>query len=185
MENALLEFFREPNLDTTVDAALEWTDAYDRYARDAEDASRERVAVVNRPGFQSILATGFNAQTGTANTMAQLFDNAFVAYWTGGVFTFGIPPTPAAPCPSIGATPTWSAEFSSNVIAVAPGVLRSLLLPIFLGVSESTTVREQARRIATAFHSATTSAVTVLITGLDTTPPPGGPLPITNTCTIF
>lgn len=185
LENSLFDFFQDPSFQNTIEAALGWTDAYDGYARDAEDASRDRVAVVNRPGFQSILAAGFNAQAGTAQTMAQFFDNAFVVYWTGGVFAFGIPPTPAAPCPSIGATPTWSVEFSSVVITVVPGVLYSLLLPIFLGVTKATTARQQAQQISTAFHSATTSAVTVLITGLDTTPTPAGPLPIQNVCTVF
>jgi hypothetical protein len=41
----------------------------------------------------------------------------------------------------------------------------------------------KATALANAFHTATTSAVMVLITGLDTSVPT--PLPITNTCTIF
>lgn len=182
LESKLLDFFKKPDFEAPFQAALAWTDAYDSYARDATDASNDLVVVTNRPGFQSALQ--FTPQ-GSPPTMAQMFDTAFVAYWTGAVFAIGIPPTPAAPCPSIGGNTIFSVEIASLVIAAVPGVLMNLLLPIFAGVTKASTAQQQAQQVASAFHAATTSAVTVLITGLDTTPTPAGPLPITNTCTVF
>lgn len=183
LESKLLDFFSSPNFDTSFQAAMAWTDAYDSYARDAMDASNDRVVVTNRPGFQAALQ--FNSQSGVAPTMAQMFDTAFVAYWTGAVFAIGIPPTPAAPCPSIGGNTIFGVEITSLVVAAIPGILMNLLLPVFSGVTKASTAQQQAQQVASAFHAATTSAVTVLITGLDTTPPPAGPLPIVNTCTVF
>lgn len=169
---------------SSADAERQWAAAYDKYASAATDASGDRVIRKNRSGFHSQLR--FRAKTGTAATMAQNCDRAFVAYWTGAVFAVGKVPSPSAPCPSVGGNTIFGTEISSAVAAVAPGVLRSLLFPIFSQSVPGNTPSERAGAIANAFHKATTSAVTVLITGLDTTPPgSGGPLPITNTCTIF
>lgn len=182
LESSLREFFEDPDFSSSAEAASKWTEAYDSYARDAEDVSRDRVAVVNRPGFQAALQ--FDSAAGQAPLMAQLFDTAFVSYWTGAIFAVGIPPTPAALCPSIGGTGIFATEITSTVILAAPGVLQGLLLPIFTAVTKASTAAQQAQQIATAFHTATTTAVTVLITGISTPPPPSG-APITNTCTVF
>ena len=184
LQRSFLDYFEDPGpFKEPVDAAMEWTRIYDAYARDAVDASQDKVQVVNKPGFFAQLQ--FNASSGSPPSFASMLDKAFVAYWTGAVFAFGIPPTPAAPCPSIGGNTIFSQELTSLVIAVAPGVLMAQLLPIFSSVTEQENARSQSQKIANAFHTATTTAVTVLIAGLDTTPPPGGPQPITNTCTIF
>lgn len=183
LKNLLVDIFTEPDFKTSLDVATAWGDAYDEYARDATDASMDRVAAANKPGFVSAMASFTNQ--GTPPTMAQILDTAFVAYWTGGVFAVGVPPTPAAACPSIGGNTIFGVELTSTVIAAAPGVLQANLLPIFSNVTKEQSIRDQAQKIADAFHAATTSAVTVLIAGLDTTPPPAGPLPIMNTCTIF
>lgn len=184
LESELVDVFTEPSYQSPIEVANAWGNAYDAYARDATDASFDRVAVVNKPGFISGMSS-FSAQAGTPPSFAQLLDTAFVAYWTGAVFAVGVPPTPAAKCPSVGGNTIFSLEISSTVIVAAPGVLLSNLLPIFSNVTEGQTIRDQARKIADAFHQATTTAVTVLITGLDTTPPPAGPLPIMNQCGLF
>lgn len=155
--------------------------AYNQYAIVAMDASNDALVTANLAGFKAPLLA--LAPGSTIADTAQAFDDAFVAYWTGGVFAIGIPPTPASPCPSIGGTTLWSVEASSVVQLATPNVLKGLLLPEFAILSGDADAKATA--IANAFHTATTTAIMVLITGLDTTPPPVGPLPVMNTCTIF
>ncbi len=161
--------------------AAAWATIYDDYASNGEDVSGDAMAGGNKPLFEAALTL---ANTGSAAQAATEFDNAFVAYWTGVAFGIATPPTPLAPCPSVGGTTLWASELTSAVVAVAPGVLSALLLSIFTD-NTSDDLDAKAQQIADAFHSATTSAVSVLIAGLDTTPPPAGPLPITNSCTVF
>jgi len=164
------------------DVHTKWTNAYHSYAMDAEDVSGDRVVTTNRTGFLSSLSLG----SGNSIFQAALnFDRAFVAYWTGGIFAVGaLIVVPPAGCPNVGGSGVWSSEITSVVTVVSAGVLAGLLVPVFSSISDGDTARSKARQMATAFHQATISAVTVLITGLDTTPGPTGPLPITNTCTI-
>lgn len=163
-----------------TEAKQKWAAAYDLYASAATDVSGDIVSTKNKAGFQGALLLD---DKNTPMKAAQEFENAFVAYWTGAVFAVGIPPTPAAKCPSVGGTTLWSTETTSVVTTITPNTLRSLLLPIFTDNTQKTALT-QLQKIADAFHTATTTAVFVLITGLDTTPTPTGPLPITNTCTI-
>lgn len=170
---------------TKLDAATNFGNAYNTYALAAQDASTDLVVTTNLAGFIATLAAQLPDSTaGTAALAAAAFDAAFVQYWTGAVFAVGIPPTGIGACPNAGGTLIFSAEVSSVVVTVSAGVLQNLLLPIF-STTGSADGNAQAILIADAFHSATTSAVIVLITGLDTTPAPAGPLPITNTCGIF
>lgn len=157
-----------------------WARAYDTYARTAQDVSGDAVLSTNPTGFRAALSF---AGSRSAMEIAQQFDTAFIAYWTGAVFSVGIPPPPVpAGCPNVGGNTIFATEVSSVVVSVAPGIMRAQLLsqlPVIQGEMEV-----RARAIAQAMHVATTSAVLVLITGTDTTPPPTGPLPVTNTCTI-
>jgi hypothetical protein len=187
LKTSLLQMFDATRSDfvgwppTLAQAVDNFASAYDLYALAATDASGDSVATTSVANFKTpllILAPGSSAADA-----AQAFDDAFVAYWTGGVFAVGTPPTPAAPCPSIGGNMLWSVEISSIVQLATPNILKGLLLPEFAVLSADPDAKATA--IANAFHTATTTAVMVLITGLDTTPPPAGPLPITNICTIF
>lgn len=162
------------------EARANWTQAYHAYASTAVDASNDMVATTNPAGFQSALVFTVPSEVPQG---AQYFDMAFVAYWTGGVFAIGAPPV-GAPCPSIGGTTMFSTEITSLVTTVVPNILAPLLAPIFANVDAKLAVSDRLQQIANAFHTATTTAVKVLITGLDTTPPPAGPLPITNLCGI-
>lgn len=175
LRRELQGFFGGSGVQSASDAEERWSRAYDAYAREATDASGDKVATVNRPGFRRVL--NFNPATGSAPAIAQQLDSAFVVYWTGAVFAIGKPPTPDAPCPSTG---IFVVELTSVVIAVLPGVLAALLIPIFSNRTKSSTAAQQAAQVASAFHTATTSAVTVLISGTDAVP-----APVTNTCTIF
>ena len=158
-----------------------WAEAYDRYARAAEDVSGEGPATVNAAGFRQAL--DFRSAR-TAADFCRQFERAFVAYWTAAVFQVGTPPPPTPPCPNVGGTAIFSSETSSVVSAVTPQVMFRQLLPQISMVPPRATPEERAAAIAGAMHRATVSAVLVLITGLDTTPPPAGPLPVTNVCTI-
>lgn len=163
-----------------AEAKAKWATAYDTYASTAVDVSLDLVATKNKPGFQSALVFG---ESNTPAQAASEFDSAFVAYWTGAIFAIGIPPTPAASCASIGGNSIFGIEVTSIVSVITPNVLNNLLLPVFTNNTGNSAL-PQLQSIANAFHTATTTAVFVLITGTDTTPTPSGPLLITNTCTI-
>lgn len=171
-------------------AASAWATAYDNYVRDtsgfgtslAVDASGDAIASVNKSGFESALS--FSAST--AASFAAEWRAAFEAYWSGAAFSTGILgnlATNSALCPNVGGNSLFGSEISSVVSAVSGAALETAILG-FLG-SDRATHAQAATDFAALFHTATTSNVTVLISGLDTTPPgSGGPLPITNTCTV-
>ncbi len=157
-----------------------WATAYDLYARAAQDVSGDLLLSANRAGFRAALS--FDGSR-SAMEIAHQFELAFVAYWTGAIFSVGIPPPPVPPgCPNVGGNTIFASEVSSVVVTVLPGVMQAGLLPEFM--QNSGEIPDRAQAIATAMHRATISAVLVLITGIDTTVPPTGPLPITNTCVI-
>lgn len=179
----LSAFFSSPDgiADRAV-AETRWTDAYHSYAQDAVDASGDSVVTVNKAGFLGTL--NLRGEQSSASAAAN-FDQAFVSYWTGGIFAIGkLVVVPPPGCPSIGGTTIWASEITSLVVSVIPNVLSGLLLPIFERTDSSDTALSKASEIARAFHTATTTAVIVTIAGLDTTPGPVGPLPIVNTCTL-
>lgn len=166
-------------------AAANFANAYNTYAVDATDVSGDPILTVNQAGFQSTIAGSPQPGSGSPEQMATIFDTAFITYWQVGTFdTISlIPGTGASGCINVGGTGIFSSELSSVVASISPNVLRGLLLPLF---SQTTGDGAQAAAdLANAFHTATTTAIIVLISGLDTTPPLAGPLPITNTCTVF
>jgi len=174
------------------DAATNFANAYDTYALDAVDYSGDAVAVVNKAGFESTLAASLPPGNpgGTPLAASAAFDNAFISYWTGATFAIGIIPPPAGICPNVGGNSIFSVELSSVVSAITPSILGNLLSTVWnslppTGSKETEDPSIAASAIASALHTATTTAISVLISGLDTTPIPAGPLPITNTCTVF
>ena len=173
---------------TPTQAAANWASAYHVYALAALDVSGDTflVAPVATNFSSTLVATLPPPLTGTPAQAAAAFDAAFVAYWTGVTFAVSvlIAPPPFVPaCPNIGlGTNIWVIETTSTAV-VTSGVLEGQLLPIFNLNSGDTQSKINAMR--DAFHLATTSAITVTIVGTDSTPPPGGPLPISNICTVF
>ena len=167
---------------TVIDAATNFGNAYNTYALTAQDASGDILATANLPLFTSTLAAALppDPVAGTPTIAAQAFAAAFTAYWTGAIFAIGIPPPFG-----IGGLGIFSVELSSLVTIVLSPLLATPLELIFtVPPTAAQTADAQADSIATAFHTATTTGVTVVITGLDTTPPPPvgvGPLPIINT----
>ena len=176
-------FNRPDGIVNQRDAENKWARAYHGYAGEAEDVSGDTIVTANMAGFRGAL-TLFSAGA-TAALTARRFESAFVSYWTGGVFGIGkLILSPPGGCPNVGGNGTWGSEVTSVVMTVVPNVLFSLLFREFQLVRSSDTAASKASAIARAFHRATTTAVKVLITGVDTTPAPTGPLPITNTCAI-
>lgn len=164
---------------TVADAASNWANAYNTYAMSATTINGGTVVTTNQAGFTAILSAQLpDGNTGTIVTAANAFDAAFCAYWTGGVFTPG-----GLPLVGVGGTGIFSIIISSIVVAVTTGVL-STNLQLAFGTIQSD-ADAAATAISNAFHAATIAAVSVLISGLDTTPPPAAPLPIINTGTLL
>ena len=183
LKSELLRFFATPGgIRSHKDAEDRWAAAYHTYASSVEDISGDQAVNLSKDRFRAPL--NFMSPR-TAADFARMIDAAFVSYWTG--VTFGITsivPGLGVPCPNIGAgTMLFLSETTSLVVSVAPGVMAGALLPVLL--TRGGSFHTQADLIARTMHGVTKSAVTVLITGLDTTPIPTGPLPVTNTCTIF
>lgn len=180
---SLLDIFAsKDSIRTAQEYEERWASAYDAYARQAQDVSGELPITVNGTGFRRAL--NFEA-SGSAAALAAQFEAAFQVYWTGAIFSFGIPPPPVPPgCPNVGGTSIFSTELSSLVIEVVPSVMQAQLVTQFSVASREESIESRAQAIASAIHMATTTAVFVLITGLDTTSPPTGPLPVTNTCRV-
>lgn len=162
-----------PDVDAAGNA---WADAYDTYAAGAIDVSGDPVVTVNKASFASIFKAGFSSPSGSASGAAQTFEDAFVGFWTGGVFAVGVPPPGVAPCPNSPPTPMVT-EASSVVSMITTGVLKGLLETEFASLGDNGAAKAAA--LANWFHAATTSAVLVLISGVDAI---GNP--VTNLCPI-
>lgn len=156
-----------------------WTNAFDAYALNAVDVSGDIITTVNKAGFQSALAPLFNPNS-TSTAAANAFATAWAAYWTGAIFAVGIPPPSG-----VGGNGIFGIEISSVVTVIVSANLSVELKTIFDKVDTDQDPDIKAQQIADALHAATTNDITVLITGTDTTPPPTGPLPITNTDKVY
>ena len=173
-----------------ADAAQRWTDAYATiYAGDAEDYSGDAVATKNDAGCLAILAANMPSNW-TATQAATMWQNAFEALWTGGIFGVGSFGAPGGECPNVGGTMIFSVEISSLVTVVSGATLKIALIPEFNDLSYGDLEQygyNKANDLADIFHAhiILLSSLTTLITGLDTTPPPVGPLPCANTCHIY
>lgn len=171
---------------TPAQAAANWTDAYHTYAADAEDFSGDSPLSVLPAAFEAVLASEWASYNGSFALGAESLANAWAAYWTGGTFAIGglISGTGSGGCANVGSgNKIFGTEISSVVTVVNPSPLESALLSILTDVDVD--VDSRAEDLAGAFHSATINNITVLISGIDTTPPPMGPQPVTNTCQVF
>lgn len=171
----------------TREAAISnWTNAYDAYAISANDASGDSLLSANKALFEAALLSGMPSDpiTGDVTTAATAFESAFTAYWLNATFniTALIPGVAAGTCANVGGTMLFSSELTSIVTSVIPNILKPALIAELAIPSNDGAAK--AASLADILHTATTTAVVVTISGLDTTPPPSGPLPITNICTI-
>jgi hypothetical protein len=165
-----------------ADAAEKWADAFDAYGRGVENVNEDTfLSEPNRAGFEAALTF----ETETAEEAATEFGNAWTAYWTGLTFVLGTPGAinGSVECPNVGGNLTFGVIASSLVTAVNSVPLVAALKSLFEAPSADPAAKAAA--LADALHNACVGQVTVLTSGTDTTPPPGGPIAITNTCRLF
>jgi hypothetical protein len=164
-------------------AAQNWADAFDAFASNAEDASGDALISGNAAGFKAAVQGGFAAQT--AAGAAAGYGAGAIAYWTGAAFgVLELLDPLTEPCPSVGpGTKIFSIEASSVVTVPLAVALIAALTAEFIVLEADPDAKAEA--LADAFFDSSTTEITVLISGSDTTPPPSGPLPVTNTCTVF
>jgi hypothetical protein len=171
--------------ETRVAAISAWRDVYDTYAAVAKDRSDDVVSSKNPAGFAAALTSGWQSSW-MIGVAVSTFVSALTAYWTGGAFAVGslISGTGSSPCVNAGSgTKVFAVEQTSVVTVSSFSPSYNDIYAVFRNLTEDG--YQKAADLAAAFHSGTTNNVTVLITGLDTTPPPTGPLPVTNTCKVF
>lgn len=174
------------------DFASKMSAAYDLAGGASTDTSGDAVATKNPTGFETALQSlPAGDPGGTAAGAASVFGSAFSSYWTGGTFAVGMLPTGAVPCtggapacPNVGGNTIFGVEQTSAITAVVPAPLIAALTTEF-GVLDDSDADAKISAIADDLEAAVQADITVLITGLDTTPPMAGPLPITNTCCVF
>jgi len=180
LRERLMSIFSDP-VKSYAQAEVRLGHVYHEYASQAVDASGDSLLSSNPSGFRSALRFSGISKLEFASQM----DTAMQSYWTGAAFGIGsLVVGTGVPCPNVGGTGLFSSEISSLVSVVTPGVMRGALLADPLSLTRNNSM-SAAVAFARAMHLATSSAVLVLIAGLDTTPPPGGPLPVTNTCHLF
>lgn len=167
-----------------VAAAANWADAFDAYGSDVVNINEDGPALPpNKAGFQAALSFGGT----TSAQAAQEFAAAWKAYFTGLTFSPGSPGAiNAGPCPNIGGNTIFGVIASSGVTVVNEIPLIAALQAHFDTFS-GTDPAAAADALASIFHSHTITLanLTVLTAGTDTTPPPAGPLPVTNTCGVL
>ena len=165
-------------------AAANWADAFDAYGAGVTNINGDGpLAPPNKLGFQAALS--FSGTTSAQQ--AQEFATAWKAYFTALVFTPGTPGTiNGGPCPNLGGNTIFGIIASSTVTVINEIPLIAALQGHFDSFS-GTDPEAAADALASIFHSHTITLanLTVLTSGTDTTPPPAGPLPITNTCGVF
>lgn len=168
---------RYPGDGSLAQAAGRLTRAYDTYASQAVDLGGNKLAAGNTAAMQAALTVTFASSIGTVASAAQAFGAAHMAYWAGAVFTPGAPPPPGTPG-IVGGNGIFSVVASSTV-TVAPGAaLTAGLLAIF--AAPSTRAADRSQELAELW-ARVTKTVTVTMVGIDATPSPAGPLPITAT----
>lgn len=160
-----------PGPGTLLQAPGRLASAYDAYAENAVDAGGNFLVAGNIAAMQAALAVVFAVPAQSAAAASQGIGLAHTAYWMGAAFATRAPPKR----PGVGGTGIFSVSISSVVVAAPAAALVAALTQLFARPSSDAQAR--AQEIAQAWHAAT---LTVLFTttGLDTTPPPAGPLPI-------
>jgi hypothetical protein len=154
-------------------AAHNFATAYDSYARLAVDSAGDALVTASSTGFETALAQGL-FQSQSPGVCASLFGLAFGQYWTPA--TFGTLYTPAT---GDGGNGIFLRKTSSKVFGVDTNSLVAALTQEFGRHDLAITDVQKADSLSAILHAAI-AQVTVLQVGLDTTPPPSGPVPIVN-----
>lgn len=154
-------------------AARNFANAYDAYAKSAVDSAGDVLLTASPAGFDAALSQGL-FQSQSASVCANLFGQAFAQYWSSA--TFALLHLPAY---GSGGNGFFSVKSSSKVFGVSTAALVTALTQEFGRHDLSITDAQKAQSLSTILHAAIAD-VTVAQIGLDTTPPPTGPLPIVN-----
>jgi len=164
-------------------ATSNFATAYNTYAIQATDISGDMLVTANLPGFITAITSAMPPPVpgGTLANYATTMGLALTAYWTGAIFAILIPPPPGIPVPPNNGI--FSIEATSLVTIVNAAILQNAILAQLNQQFDS--ADDAADAVADVWHTATTTAITVVIAGLDSTPPPIGPWPIINTNLVF
>lgn len=157
---------------TLAEAPQRLAEAYDSYAQSAVDAGQNKLVAGRVSLMEAVLASVFSVPEQTPLAAAQGIAASHVAYWLGAQFAIGLPPAAAG----IGGTGIFSQVISSVVVSAPMADLTAGLARLF--AAPSTQAQLRAFDVATVWHAATV-AVGISMVGIDTTPPPAGPLPVT------
>ncbi len=151
----------------TNDALQLFVDAYENYAKDAQDISGDYVLSYNKSSMFETLLNLPSQQS--ANDGAQIIENAIINFWNGATFKLLIPP-PGTILP----------EISSTVIQnIVSGTLKSLLVPIFSNLNINTSDETRIDQLATVIDSVTK---TIIVNCIGTNPSnPPSTIPIQGT----
>lgn len=162
---------------TAAAAKANWAAAYHAYALDAVDIGGDTfLAPPVLANFQDQLVFAQGAADGSA--LAAEFAAAFTAYWTGVTFANTTPPSgTGSPCPNVPVIQMTVKATSAVTVIVNAGLLAALLAEFAINSEDG---EAKAEALADAFHTATTTGVTVLVSGTGAGGPP--PPPVTNTC---
>lgn len=165
---------------TSAAAVDNFANAYNTYAVQATDISGDILTTANLAGFKAAITAAIPPANpgGTIANYATTMGTAFTAYWTGAIFAIGL-----LPPGGVGGTGLFSVEITSLVTVVNSAGLQAQILADLTQPFDN--ADDAADALADIWHTATTTGITVLISGLDTTPPPGGPLPIINTNLVY
>ena len=182
LKNALINLMENQRTTDPVQAAAHWAQAFDTYGAQARNINGDGPLVPpNQIGFQAALTF-----LGPAPQTATEFAAAWAAYFAGLTFAPGPPgAVNAGPCANIGGNSIFGVIATSVVTVVNPAPL-ALALTAHFATFLGTDSTAAADALASIFHNHTINVLNlaVLTTGLDTTPPAGGPLPITNLCGV-
>lgn len=160
-----------PGAGSLSQAPQRLAEAYDAYARDAVDPGGNPLVSGNVVMMEAVLASVFSVGDQSVLAAAQGIGAAHTAYWLGTTFAPGASPAAVG----VGGTGIFSQVVSSVVVAAPAADLVADLVRLFS--APSTQAQLRADEVAQAWH-AVTQQVSVTMVGVDTTPPPAGPLPV-------
>lgn len=175
LKQDLIEWFSRPeNIASVRQGENKFATVYHDYAKNAEDLSGDSVNNVTKEKFLNELDM---QRSKTLKDFCRQIDTAFVAYWTGAEFDTGALPDPTTDCPH-SIESDFDSETSSEVTDVETDAMYRALVTALS--RKDGTAKTKAEQVAKVIDDVTRSAVTVVITGLDTEASP-----ITNTCGVF
>jgi hypothetical protein len=154
-------------------------DAFGAYAQAAQAVSEGILQTPNLPGMKSSLEQAWAASKSAEDASLGLA-NALAVFWLGATFQLAGAIAPGLPGTS-GGNGLFGVISSVAVTTFAITPMHQALLAEF---GNKYAGPQKSAAIAAVIHDQLPACVVVETLGLDTTPPPSGPLPIENRGTI-